>query len=124
MSSCFLRLGSGSGIGSPPPRGMRVPCMTRLPCTWEDKESMMPRAGRRRSKLTLRAHPIGVNQTTCGDGDWAILAGGGTVVLLMQLLPPAAVWATGAEGKHRRRVHLPECGRDSRDGRLHVLRQP
>ena len=76
--------------------------------------------------LTLRNHPIGVNQTTYGDATNRGWPGArpGLPYFVVQLLPPPAVRPAGAKGQHRRRLHLPQRRRHRRHGRLHVLRQP
>src|SRR3982750_2219431 len=124
IKSCFFLFGSGSGIGSPPPNGISEPCIMTLPCTSQNKENNDACKSNEAAHLTLRNHPIGVNQTTCDERNWAALARCRPTVLLLKFLPPPGVGPGGAEGQHRRRFYLPERRRDSRNGRLHLLRQP
>src|SRR4051812_2465962 len=122
IKSCFFFFGSGSGIGSPPPIGIRVPCIIALPCTSQNKENNDACKSNETINLTLSNHPIDVNQTTCDERNWALLARCWSALLLVQLLSTAAFWPTGAEGQHRCRFYLPQCRRHGRDGWLHVLR--
>ena len=46
---------------------MSSPYMMPLSCTWQNKEIMMPGAEIETNNVTLRTHPIGVNQTTYGE---------------------------------------------------------
>src|SRR3982750_3585529 len=122
IKSCFFLFGSGSGIGSPPPNGISEPCIMTLPCTSQNKENNDACKSNETAHLTLRNHPIDVNQTTAGERNWAALARCRAALLLVQLLSSAAVWPTGTEGQHRRRIYLPQCGRYGHDRRVYVLR--
>src|SRR5262245_13358774 len=111
-------------MGSPPPSGISEPCMISLPCTSQNKENNDACKSNETINLTLRNHPIGVNQTTCDERNWASLARCWAALLLVSFLPPATFWPTGTEGQHRRRIYVPQRGRHGGNRRLHILRQP